>query len=101
MHSYVRSTFLKIHIRGDNHDSRNTLRPYSHHHLAGSAGAVSHNARSALTAGGAVKLDLYEGMPHVFQAVPNLPESKLALKKVAAFLEHYQNRQVGGLFVLI
>jgi acetyl esterase/lipase len=36
-----------------------------------------------------VKLDLYEGMPHVFQAVAHLPESKVALGKVAAFLKQY------------
>ena len=41
------------------------------------------------TSGVPVKLDLYEGMPHVFQAVPGLPESKLALVKVDAFLEQH------------
>ena len=41
------------------------------------------------TAGQTVKLDLYEGMPHVFQVVPGLPESKLALAKVDAFLEQH------------
>ena len=39
--------------------------------------------------GGTVKLDLYEGMPHVFQAViPDSPESNIALQKVDAFLRH-------------
>ncbi len=44
------------------------------------------------TAGQTVKLDLYEGMIHVFQAaIPNSPESRLALSKVDAFLkEHLQ-----------
>jgi epsilon-lactone hydrolase len=38
-------------------------------------------------AGQTVKLDLYEGMPHVFQGqLPNAPESKLAFKKMRAFL---------------
>jgi acetyl esterase/lipase len=41
------------------------------------------------TAGNTVKLDLYEGMPHVFQAVPNLPESKSAVAKAGAFLKQY------------
>jgi len=42
------------------------------------------------TAGQLVKLDLYEGMPHVFQAqLPDSRESKLALKKMRQFLyEH-------------
>jgi hypothetical protein len=39
------------------------------------------------TAGQTVKLDLYEGMPHVFQGqLPDAPESKLAQKKMRAFL---------------
>jgi monoterpene epsilon-lactone hydrolase len=38
-------------------------------------------------AGVTVKLDLYEGMPHVFQAAGHLPESEVALRKVAAFLK--------------
>jgi acetyl esterase/lipase len=38
-------------------------------------------------AGQTVKLDLYEGMPHVFQGqLPGAPESKLALKKMRKFL---------------
>jgi acetyl esterase/lipase len=38
-------------------------------------------------AGQTVKLDLYEGMPHVFQGqLPDAPESKLALKKMREFL---------------
>lgn len=39
-----------------------------------------------------VKLDLYEGMPHVFQAfIPNSPESKMALGKVDAFLKRHMS----------
>ena len=42
------------------------------------------------TAGQTVKLDLYEGMPHVFQAFkPDLPESQLARQKMKAFLGRY------------
>lgn len=42
------------------------------------------------TAGQTAKLDLYEGMPHVFQAFnPDLPESKLARQKIKAFLDRY------------
>jgi len=42
------------------------------------------------TAGQTVKLDLYEGMIHVFQAaLPGSPESKTALMKVDAFLKQY------------
>ncbi len=41
-------------------------------------------------AGQTVKLDIYEGMNHVFQAaIPNSPESKLALSKVDAFLQEH------------
>jgi acetyl esterase/lipase len=40
-------------------------------------------------AGVEVKLDLYEGMPHVFQAAAHLPESKVAVRKVANFLKKY------------
>lgn len=42
------------------------------------------------TAGQAVKLDLYEGMPHVFQGqLPDAPESRLAMKKMKDFfLQH-------------
>jgi acetyl esterase/lipase len=39
-------------------------------------------------AGGSAKLDVYEGMPHDFQAWwPTSPEGKLALSKVKSFLE--------------
>ena len=39
------------------------------------------------TAGQIVTLDLYEGMPHVFQVkLPESPESETALKKMDAFL---------------
>lgn len=42
------------------------------------------------TAGQTVKLDLYEGMIHVFQAnMVGSPESNTALKKTAAFVEQY------------
>jgi len=41
-------------------------------------------------AGGTAKLDVYEGMPHVFQAqIPDAPESRLALAKVKAFLDRH------------
>ncbi len=39
------------------------------------------------TAGQTVKLDIYEGMPHVFQIrLPQSPESVAAMKKMDAFL---------------
>ncbi|MFQ5416207.1 MAG: alpha/beta hydrolase fold domain-containing protein [Myxococcota bacterium] len=42
------------------------------------------------TAGATVKLDLYEGMPHAFQLqLPGAPESRTALGKTIAHLEHY------------
>ena len=42
------------------------------------------------TAGQTVKLDLYEGMIHVFQAaISNSPESRLALSKVDDFLKQH------------
>ena len=42
------------------------------------------------TAGQTVKLDLYDGMIHVFMAaIPDSPESKLALSKVDAFLQEH------------
>ena len=38
-------------------------------------------------AGRTVKLDLYEGLPHVFQGqLPDAPESRLAMKKMREFL---------------
>ncbi|MCE9562868.1 MAG: alpha/beta hydrolase [Planctomycetes bacterium] len=43
-------------------------------------------------AGGTAILDLYEGMPHVFQLRPEMadaPETKTALKKMAAFLKQH------------
>ena len=41
-------------------------------------------------AGVPVKLDLYEGMWHVFQAYsPDIPESKLARGKAKRFLDQY------------
>ena len=36
-----------------------------------------------------VKLDIYEGMPHVFQAIPGLPEGEVALGKVKAFFDKH------------
>jgi acetyl esterase/lipase len=37
-----------------------------------------------------VKLDIYEGMPHVFQGYMfNTPESNLALNKMSNFLNEY------------
>ena len=50
-------------------------------------------------AGCDVKLDLYEGMWHVFQSLPwDLPESKLARKKMASFLQQhlYNNSPEAG-----
>lgn len=42
------------------------------------------------TAGQTVKLDLYEGMPHVFQAtLPDSPETGIALRKLRLFLQHH------------
>ena len=42
------------------------------------------------TAGQTVKLDIYEGMPHVFQIkLPTSPESVTALKKMKVFLTKY------------
>ena len=42
------------------------------------------------TAGQTVKLDIYEGMIHVFQAaLPGSPESKIALMKVDVFLKQH------------
>ena len=41
-------------------------------------------------AGGMAVLDLYEDMPHIFQVRPEMagaPETKTALKKMAAFLQ--------------
>ena len=43
--------------------------------------------------GQTVKLDLYEGMPHVFQLkLPESPESLTALKKMNSFLTKYLNK---------
>jgi acetyl esterase/lipase len=44
------------------------------------------------SSGGVAKLDLYEGMTHVFQALaPSTPESKTALNKIRAFLNTHLN----------
>jgi epsilon-lactone hydrolase len=41
-------------------------------------------------AGIPVKLDVYEGMPHVFQgSLVNTPESKIALSKMDNFLKQF------------
>jgi monoterpene epsilon-lactone hydrolase len=41
-------------------------------------------------AGGTAKLDLYDGMPHVFQPrLAEAPEGKAALRKMAAFLKQH------------
>ena len=41
-------------------------------------------------AGQTVKLDLYDGMPHVFQPrLADAPEGKAALKKMKAFLDQH------------
>ena len=52
---------------------------------------LSHAVRhyQAIRAGGHVAvLDLYEGMPHVFQALaPNIPETATSMKRAAKFLD--------------
>jgi acetyl esterase/lipase len=46
-------------------------------------------------AGVSVKLDLYEGMPHVFQAtLPDSSEARVALKKTARFILGHLNQSV-------
>ena len=40
-------------------------------------------------AGVDVKLDIYEGMSHVFQSIPGLPEAEIALGKVDDFLKEH------------
>jgi epsilon-lactone hydrolase len=43
-------------------------------------------------AGIPVKLDVYEGMPHVFQgSLVNTPESKIALSKMDNFLKQFMH----------
>ncbi|WP_164901849.1 alpha/beta hydrolase [Neorhizobium lilium] len=45
------------------------------------------------TGGHEAVLDLYEGMPHVFQSLlPDAPESKTAIKRAAAFFDVYLRR---------
>ena len=39
-----------------------------------------------------VKLDIYEGMPHVHQFLYKTPESKIALSKMNNFLQAYLNK---------
>lgn len=44
--------------------------------------------------GQTVKLDLYEGMPHVFMAqLPDTPEAKVALAKTGAWVDQYLLRK--------
>src|SRR5262249_4259961 len=48
------------------------------------------HSRAIDTAGGIAVLDLYEGMPHIFQIRPEMadaPETKAALKKMKVFLK--------------
>lgn len=48
--------------------------------------------RAIDTAGGTAVLDLYEGMPHVFQIRPEMadaPETRAAMKKMADFLKRH------------
>ena len=44
-------------------------------------------AAKAHASGVDVQVEVFDGMPHVFQGIPQLPESKIADKYVAAFLE--------------
>ena len=44
-------------------------------------------AAKAHASGVDVQVDVFDGMPHVFQGIPQLPESKIADKYVAGFLE--------------
>jgi epsilon-lactone hydrolase len=45
------------------------------------------------SAGGTAKLDVYEGMPHLFQhQLPQSPESQLAMRKVKQFVDRYLKR---------
>jgi acetyl esterase/lipase len=44
-------------------------------------------------AGQSVKLDIYEGMPHVFQSIlPDTPEARTALQKMSHFLKEHLRR---------
>ncbi len=42
-------------------------------------------------ANGKAKLDLYEGMWHVFQGIPDIPESKTAIKNTTSFINSNLN----------
>ena len=45
------------------------------------------------TAGMTVKLDVYEGMPHIFQTLlPDSPEARTAIGKMDAFLAEHLDR---------
>ena len=44
-------------------------------------------AAKAHASGVDIQVDVFEGMPHVFQGIAKLPESKVADKYVAEFLE--------------
>ena len=49
--------------------------------------------RAIDSAGGTAVLDIYEGMPHVFQAVIfDSPESQQAIRKMKKFLEKYMGQ---------
>jgi acetyl esterase/lipase len=65
--------------------------PVGHDPGPDNSGSVLMRHYQALDAAGqTVKLDLYEGMIHVFMvAIPNSPESQLALSKVDAFLKEH------------
>jgi epsilon-lactone hydrolase len=45
------------------------------------------------SAGRRVTLDVYEGMWHVFQSTPDLPEARIARGKVAAFLQTLRSNE--------
>jgi acetyl esterase/lipase len=51
--------------------------------------------RAIDAAGGTAVLDLYDGMPHIFQVRPEMwdaPETRAAMTKMKRFLEHYLGR---------
>jgi acetyl esterase/lipase len=47
-------------------------------------------AEKARLAGVEVTLQVFPGMPHVFQVASFLPEAKTAIKKIAAFITQWQ-----------
>ncbi|KAF9948543.1 hypothetical protein BGZ72_009570 [Mortierella alpina] len=44
--------------------------------------------------GGPVELDIYPGMVHVFQAIPFLPESNMALERMLDFMERKEGEKM-------